>query len=445
MVTRRTLLAQLMSERNFSQEDLERKFEQAAKELKEGPVSVSPRQLGRWLSGSGGTPRPVARRILEHLFGYPIDELLAPPLAGGPSLSMAARIDRRLLHNADSPAMRSLTTDTDLIRTATGRARDFGLLVGSAAMSQELPDQLYDDLRHLGSIYPTVPLSEILSDLVSAQDSVYGLLESRRSPNQARQLYFLAGVASGMLAKASHDLAEPHAALTQARTAFICAEQADHPGLMAWVRSLQSLIAYWAGRPAESARYAQHAQEVATAGVGTARLWAYLAEARALASSGDRTSARQLIGIAEDERASTDNDELDEIGGLFTFGPVRQLYYAGDALSWIGGEAVEAAAYSSQAVEGYGDHQSGEWAFGDQAGAHANLAIARLTLGEPEGAREAISPVLALPPSQRANGIVLSAQRVGRALAQSSRGLDHVELQHEIEEFCRVPLAALPR
>lgn len=445
MTLHKTLLAQLMSDRNLSQEDVERRFKAAGEELGEKSISVSPRQLGRWLAGTGGYPRPIARRVLEHLFEYPIGQLLAPPPlreARGPGV--LGRLEY-VMHNAGSPTRPPLFSETDLIKAAASRARHFGLAVGSAAMSQEMTDQLYEDLRHLGSVYSKVPLSDILSDLVSAQDSAYGLLESRRSPSQARQLYFLAGVASGMLAKASHDLAEPHAALTHARTAFLCAEQADHPGLMAWIRSLQSLITYWAGRPAESARYARHAKELATPGVGTAGLWAHLAEARALASGGDRNSARDLIATAENLRDSIRTDDLDAIGGLFTFGPVRQLYYAGDALSWLSVDADEAANYSTRAVAGYEDRHGEEWAFGDQAGAQTNLAIARLAMGEPEGAREALAPVLRLPSGQRMNGIVLSAQRVGRALVQLPPGRQQAELRDEIEEFCRVPLAALPR
>jgi hypothetical protein len=42
--------------------------------------------------------------------------------------------------------------------------------------------------------------------------------------------------------KASHDLADPHAAMLQARTAVLCADQADHDGLRAWLRGLQSLV-----------------------------------------------------------------------------------------------------------------------------------------------------------------------------------------------------------
>src|SRR5258708_1709360 len=90
-------------------------------------------------------------------------------------------------------------------------------------------------------------LQRMFGKPVEAQDLVFALLESRQRPEHLRQLYFLGGVTGGLLAKASHDLGNPHAALTQARTAFMCADNADHHGLRAWVRGLQSLVSYWAG------------------------------------------------------------------------------------------------------------------------------------------------------------------------------------------------------
>lgn len=449
MAPHKTLLAQLINEQNLSYEDVERKFLMAAAELREKPISVSQRQLGRWLSGASGPPRPAARRVLQHLFGVPMDRLMAPPASGGKGGASVAVVAASVptLDNADQPTGSSPWDggQNDVIKLAASRARNFGLIVGSTAMSREVTDQLYEDLRHLGSIYAKVPLSTILDDIVAAQDAVYGLLESRRSPGESRQLYFLAGVAGGMLAKASHDLAEPHAALTQARTAFLCAEQADHHGLMAWVRSLQSLISYWASRPAEAARYAKHAKDLATPGRGTSIVWAQLSEARALAAAGGLTEARKLIAYADDMRSSVTPDELDEIGGLFAFGPVKQLYYAGDALSWSVEGAAQAENFSSQAAEQYADRTHPEWAFGDQTGAEANLAISRLALGEPEGAREALESALSLPVAQRMNGVVLSIQRVGRALSESPHGREHTELRDEIESFCHIPMRALPR
>lgn len=70
------------------------------------------------------------------------------------------------------------------------------------------------------------------------------MLDNRQHPEQARQRYFLAGVTSDLLAKASYDIADPHAATTRARTACLCAENADHNGLRAWIRGLPTLIAH---------------------------------------------------------------------------------------------------------------------------------------------------------------------------------------------------------
>lgn len=61
-------------------------FLKAARELAEregdpefGRLDVSERQFQRWLDG--GQPRPYSCRVLEHLFGLTIEELMAPDVA----------------------------------------------------------------------------------------------------------------------------------------------------------------------------------------------------------------------------------------------------------------------------------------------------------------------------------------------------------------------------
>lgn len=449
MSAHRTVLAQLMSERHWTKEDVERKFEEAGQELKERGetkenASVSPRQLGRWLTGTDVLPRPIARRILEYLFQQPVAVLLGPPVQHD-----AAVATHQVSIPSDGPSgpgtlwSPPTASNLRLIGQAAQRARNFGIIIGRSSMADEVVEQLHQDLWQLGEMYQRVPLGEILPDLVDTQDSLFGLLEARRSPNQARQLYFLAGVAGGLLAKASHDLAEPHTALTQARTAFLCAQQADHRGLMSWLRNLQSLISYWAGRPSESLRYAESAELIASDSAGTAGVWALLSQARAASVVGNAATALAAIDRAEAARDRVVLDDLDEIGGLFTFGRIRQLYYAGEALSWLPDEAGRAADYSARAVAGYRDEEAPEWAFGDQAGSHASLAVARIAQGEIEGAAEALSPVLSLPSSKRANGIVLSARRVQGLL--DGRDAPSAELREAIESFSRTPIGAITR
>jgi len=151
----------------------------------------------------------------------------------------------------------------------------------SSATGAEVIDQLHDDVHRLAVAYPQQPLSHILADLVDTQDTIFTLLEQRQRPQHARQMYFLGSVVGGMLAKASHDLSEPHAAMAQARTAYLCADNADHDGLRAWLRGLQSLVSYWARRPQEAVRYAQSGGDFALRAGNTTAVWLPMNEARA--------------------------------------------------------------------------------------------------------------------------------------------------------------------
>ncbi|MFJ9774053.1 hypothetical protein ACIRVF_22905 [Kitasatospora sp. NPDC101157] len=169
------------------------------------------------------------------------------------------------------------------------------------------PRVIHDEVRRLTVAYPKLALPTLLGDLVEVQDLTFRLLEHGRvKPLQARELYLLAGITSGMLAKASHDLGNPSAAMMQARTAFVCADNADHHAMRAWVRSLQSLISYWAGRPAEAADYADLGQAAAGSVRGTTSVWLACLSARAHALLGDGEATRAAIQRAEDARAVLD-------------------------------------------------------------------------------------------------------------------------------------------
>jgi hypothetical protein len=284
-----------------------------------------------------------------------------------------------------------------------------------------------------------------LGHLVTVQDTLFGLLEQPQRPAHGRQLYLMAGVVGGMLAKASHDLGDPSAALAQSRTAYLCAEQADHHGLRAWISGLQSLVSYWAGRPTEAIRYAQRGAEFAARARNTTSVWLPVSEARAWARLGNAEQTHDAIQRAEDAWSSVRPDELDELGGLATFSRPRQLYYSADALAWLPNQAEAAERYSLDAVAAYANPADPDWAFGDQAGSHTDLAIARISRGELEGAIEALAPVLNLPAEQRIRGIITSVQHVHSALTQSPLARERTDLVETIEAFTRTDLRSLPR
>lgn len=430
----RTVLEHLVWQRDRTYEELTADFDRLASEMKER-ATLSPRHLRRLASGERSGTTPVTRRVLHRMFGRPVEELLQPWMES-----------HALIPLSPLGCVPSGMSERELIAMAAQRARRF-TLSNEPTLTAESVEQVYDDLRRLALAYPQQPLSELLGDLVDVQDTVYQLLEQRQRPQQARELYLLAGVVGGLLAKASHDLAEPHAALTQARAAFVCADNADHNGLRAWLRGLQTMVAYWAGRHSESVRYAQSGAEFASRSRGTVSVWLPVSEARALAALGDGDGARTAIHRAEDAWDQVQPDQLDELGGICSFSRIRTLYYAADALAWLPDRAEAAGEYASQAVLAYSDHGSPEWAFGDQAGSHADLAISRLALGELDGAAEAIAPVLQLESRRRINGIVHSVKRVHDALRHSGLATDERagDLLDELEDFTRTPVSALPR
>jgi hypothetical protein len=279
--------------------------------------------------------------------------------------------------------------------------------------------------------------------MADTQDRAFTLLEGRQRPDQTRDLYLLAGVTSGLMAKASHDLGASHDALTQARAAYACADNAGHDGLRAWTRGLQTLITYWAGRFTESVRYADLGAEAAERSRGTAAVWLASGRARALAALNRMDEAHAAINRAMAARDLVQPDELDELGGLCTFGRPRQLYYAADALAWGGeAEANETERTATEALDLYEAAPPAERAFGDESGARCDLAVARILRGQIDGAAEALAPVLQLPSAQRIHGIVTSVDHVRRTL----QGIEQaspvvVDLRGAIENFTTERLA----
>ena len=169
--------------------------------------------------------------------------------------------------------------------------------------------------------------------------------------------------------------------------------------------------------------------------------------ARAHAALGDVDRAVAAIHRAEDAWERVTPDDLDELGGIATFSRARTIYYAADALAWVP-EQADAQRYAEQAVAAYADPADPAWAFGDEAGSHADLAIVRVARRDLDGAADALVPVLDLPAERRIAGIVQSVQRVHRTLAHAEAAGDGVgaEMQDAIEEFTRSASGrALPR
>ncbi|MET8677115.1 hypothetical protein ABZW18_05815 [Streptomyces sp. NPDC004647] len=435
-------------------------FEQAANELADldrdprlRGLSASKRTVERWWGGElKRQPQPDQSRVLEHMFKRPIAELLAegkppvqpdPPALSRDAGQMSARV---LLTDPRSPY-----ADSDhmgrQVAMAADRALRFAVAAEGNSLGRETLAHIQGEVARIAADYPRVPLHSLLGDLIEVQDLAHRLLESGKAkPTQARDLYLLAAMAAGMLSKASHDLGDPRSAMAQARTAYICADQADHHPMRAWVRGLQSLISYWAGRPQDAVRYAALGTHEGAEVAGSTSTWLACLDARAHALLGDRDAVGDAISRAGDRRESAVQDELDSIGGILTFPNPRHLYYVAEAEVLLGQHSAQVERNAEEAVRAYETASQDEWAFGDEAGARTNLALSRIGSGELSGAAEAIRPVLDLPPAQRNHGIIVSVRRVQDALTGSETRTAQLskDLRAEIEVFSSTPTPSLP-
>jgi hypothetical protein len=420
----RTRLEQLLGQRHMTLREFRKRYQDATGD------DLSERQAYRWVAGQlRGMPYPRAQGALERMFGEPVSRLFGQPY--GHAAVPATPTALPLRGNARSD------WEGQVISICADRARQFLAKAEASRVGNETMDQIADDVRRLAIVYQQLPLERILGDMADTQNRVLTLLEGRSLPHQMRDLYLLAGVASGLMARASHDLGAPHDAMTQARAAYACADNAGHNGLRAWTRGLQVLIAYWSGDFAGSVRYAELGAEAANHTSGTAAVWLASGHARSLAALNRLDEAREAIDRARQARERVVPDELDVLGGLCAFGTQRQFYYAADALAWGGVEtAVETERSAMEALEAHRTAPAADRAFATEAGARCDLAMARVRRGEFEGGADALAPVLSLPVSQRIHGIVTSVRHVRRSMpVDAAPGRAALDLLGAIETF----------
>src|SRR5262249_44096997 len=162
-------------------------------------------------------------------------------------------------------------------------------------------------------------------------------------------------------------------------------------------------------------------------------------EARAWALMSIPDEATNALDRAVDQRAAHRPDDLDAIGGLLTFPQAKQSYYAAGTYVYLDGEQHRAQTEALSALDLFEHGRLEDRSFSDEAGAHAELALARAHGDEVDGAREALAPVLELAPERRIGGIVTSAARVHQALGGRRHAGSPVahNLREEIEAFCR--------
>ncbi|WP_322747939.1 MULTISPECIES: helix-turn-helix domain-containing protein [unclassified Frankia] len=330
-----------------------------------------------------------------------------------------------------------------MVTMAARESADFSRAADRSNVGPLTVEQFHDDATWLAARYPHRPVSPSFAEIVELRNHAFSLLEDRQRPDEARDLYVIAGVLCGMLANASFDLGYLPAATTQARTAFLCGELAGHNGLRCWVRGMQSLIAYWQGRLPEAVSLAREGWEFVPEH-GTARVRAAALEARAAGRLGDEATVRDAL-----ERAGQARDEItgdDTPGGMLAFPESKQFFYTASAYLGLHGRtdtlpadswAARAEQAARTAIGLYETAPAGEQRLGELSLARLDLAAAHLERSELDGAAQTIRTVLDTT-TRRPTDSVLRRLRQLVTVTDRPRYRDLLSAQHLREEILDV-------
>ncbi|AZQ72601.1 MULTISPECIES: helix-turn-helix domain-containing protein [Streptomyces] len=393
------LLARLRDDLGWSQQRVADEYNKI-----EGRSAMTGKEIGRYERESR-VPTSRTLGFLATVFG--IDQVALDRAAGvsrrRKTASRSIGLPKQQATVPAAPSRRVLAAD------ATSSAR-FSRFLASRNTDPYAVEQLDAEVFTLARQYVSRPVSELHDTISSLRDETFDLLRGRQRPRQTLDLYAAAGRLCGLSAHVCLDLGDYASAMTHSRTAWACAEEADHHGLRAWVRGMQSLITFWDGDPREAADLARAGQSYPAAGADVVRLASL--EARALAAAGDRQGASAALRRAEHARDALSDDAAP---GIFSFPHPKQLTYAGTTHLSIGDRSNVQQAINSAAaaIDLYRDAAADDRSTGDLLAAHLDLARGHMLAGHMDATEGMLTFVLDSP------GGLLSASILRRLSALS--------------------------
>lgn len=268
----------------------------------------------------------------------------------------------------------------------------------------------------LARAYVTLPVDYVLGELTTVHGLVVSQLGVPHPVSQTCRLYVAACRTSGLLAHVALDGGDYPTADARAHLAGVLACYAEDPPLRAWVRGLQSLIAYWDGRVRQAAELAAEGLTQRPAGGDAVRLQAL--RARALAGAGDISAGLEALQSAEQAHEQDEGGD-EPLGGVFAFDPAKRLAYAGTTLLAMGRAEVlsQAIEQSTRALAAYQQGPDRDRSSGDIQAAHLDLATAHTRAGDLDVAHLHLTAVAQVSPLRRTASIRRRLHRFANELA----------------------------
>jgi transcriptional regulator with XRE-family HTH domain/tetratricopeptide (TPR) repeat protein len=310
---------------------------------------------------------------------------------------------------------------------------DFGEWADTSNIGDATLERYAAQVRQFARDYEYALPHPLLLDAKRLRDRVFAKLQGHQRPGQTRDLYLIAAQVCGMLAWISGDLGYQSAAQDQAWTAWVCAEHANHDNARAWVRVIQSKLAYWDDRFIESVQLAEDGLRYPSTDSGHALLG--LHQARALARLGRSAEAAGTLAQAA---TALEHAGPDEVGGLYGLGQAKFHHWAGSIQ--IGREdAPQVLAEARQALMLFEAMSARERSYRSEMGTRMDEGHAHLLLGDLDGADAALRPVLGLAADRRGEPQIRHLRQVRQALTRPEfrNAALAGQLQEEIETYCR--------
>jgi tetratricopeptide (TPR) repeat protein len=399
-------------------------------------------RLVRWAQALG-IPRELLWFKLPHE-ARSSSKALPAPLGWSPVAAAATRTGAAAL--AVPPVLHHVPKagSEGVVLTIAGESADFAASEAARMVAPMSVVQLMGELERLARGYAAIPPLEMLAQARRLRDESRRLSERTRAPGQLADLHLITGAACGLLARSSWDLGAWSAATEQAHAAGIYGQIIGHKGLQAWAAGCEALIAFWRGRPQDSADAVERGLQIAPMGTPRARLHCIAARAWGYLAATDRVRAELAFADQALTQAGGPNAEMlhDEIAGEYGWNQARHAMCAATALL-VAGDLDRAAARAREAITS----RAGGHALDDlvAAKAQADLACVELANGRLDAAQEALGPVWDIAPEFRSYPLIGRLQGAVATLtrpryAHSRSASDVVE---RIQEYCDASAPAL--
>jgi transcriptional regulator with XRE-family HTH domain len=425
--SRPTLLRALITQRHWQRfGTFEAQFRHAARELAKrdhdpdlAKLTVSSRQWERWYAGSVKTePHPDACRVLEHMFGYPVQQLLATQFSTSTPTAPARMQQPSVSGQYTLP---TLAGDIDIV-SATESMR---LMMADALTVTMRPDidYLLDGAQQHATDSVHTPPEQMLRRLVADYGQVRLLLSEKRSLRHQRGLYRVTAQLSSLVADELMVLGKPVYSSSWHNLARRAADEAGDDILRAHVRALAAMLPLYYGDPLATIQLSQQAQAILPGHQHAVRALAPTLEALAQVQLGDKESGRAALETARRSFEALESRQQAE--SVFGFSERRWRFYESRILSLL--DDIPSAIESQQrAIALYPPE-----VVGDRALLQLDRASCIVRCKEIDaGLRAATNILLGMPPEHRTDIFLRYAWKVASAVPAQFRS------QPQVIEYC---------